>query len=169
MSTVLTPTYGALIQVDTTHLANLVNSKTQGWRSALVSNVVLKASDFRVRLKFSGPPTLGSDNAVYVYLVPWTYDGTYWYPGSSLGTSVELLPTEGSALYIGSPNNIGNPLALVNSTITYGDMVASANLSTIFGAVMPHGFSFLVFNYTGGILGPANNTISLFPVTYVSI
>ena len=169
MSTVLTPTDGTNVNLAITALNSLTNSATVGWKSVMVDNTSLKASDFRLLLKFAAVNTApANDKAIYVYAIPWYYDGSTWTVGGDGGTTT--LPTSADAGYtIASPNNLGPPVAILNYTTQNQPINGFAKLSNRFGGLIPDGWQLIVINYTGMTLAASGNQISYVPVTYVSV
>lgn len=169
MSTVLTPTDGTEVIMATTNLNSLINSQTNGWKSRMVSNAGLKANDFRLSFYFPAPAPIGNDQAIYVYAVPWSYNGYgVFTPGGDGGGVLPLSDVE-ELFTISAKNNLGSPIAIINFSLATIPMYFATKLSNKFGSLMPPAWQLVVINYTGGMLATAGNVIKYTPVTYVSI
>ena len=85
MATVLNTTYGTYTAMTVTNLQSLAIDTTDpyaGWQSARVDNqTTTKALDYEVQILLSTANTApANDSTVYVYVVPWMYDGAAWTP-----------------------------------------------------------------------------------------
>ena len=108
--TTLNPAYGTYTAITVTNLQSLAIDTTDpyaGWQSARVDNQTsVKADDFEVQILLSTAATApANDSAVYVYVVPWVYDGSAWTPAANLGTTTRPTGTEGTAS-ISEPNSM---------------------------------------------------------------
>lgn len=169
MSTVLTPTDGSNVNLTITALNSLANSATAGWQSDKIDNTSLKASDFRLLFKFAAVSTApANDKAIYIYAIPWYYDGSTWTVGGDGGTTTIPSGTQGTYTITAS-NNLGIPLAILNYATQNQPIHGSVRLSSKFGGTMPQGFSLVVINYTGMTIAASGNQVSYTPVTFVSV
>jgi hypothetical protein len=170
MSTTLTPTYGTPSSLTLTALNSLANSGTAGWQSGIIDNTTLKASDYLINIvlaALSGSPA--SPSCVYIYAVPWYYNGSTWIAGGDGGTTTGL-SSAGQATYtIASPNNLGNPVAILNYTTSGQAINGEFKLSNRFGAIIPHGVQLVVINNTGQSLAGSGNAITTIPITYLGV
>lgn len=157
--------YGADTSLAVTALNSLASSATAGWKSARVSNLSTKASDYLIGVKLTmANTTPASDKAVYVYVCPWftTDGGSTWY-ASSGGTTT--LPTDGDAAYtIASPNDL-RLLGVLSYTAQNQVLQSVWPLSKCFGNKLPHGFSIIIVNFSGAAISGSGNIVYHQPIT----
>lgn len=156
------PTYGTSVSMDTTGIANaLTSSATAGWQSDRVDNTSTQAINYLVTVSLQikvGAPA--NDKAVYVYAVPWYYDGSTWYTSDG-GTGT--LPSGSKGTYtMASPNNL-TLLGVMNYTTSGQKVQKNFSLSNAFGSTMPHGWSLFINNYSG-VADSTINVIKYVPV-----
>ena len=175
MSSTLSPVYGTSVSMTTTNLASLANATVtaatatvvgykSGWQSAKVDNyTATKAMDFFINVKLTMAATNpANDKAIYVYGIPWYYDGSTWYP-ADWGTGTLPTGSEGTA-------NIGDqgdhkPLVIIPYNTTSAVVDAVVKLSSIFGGIMPDGWSLGVINYSGAAVSAAS--VLYKPINYI--
>lgn len=145
--------YGSYTVIDSPNLNQLPSSQSGGWCSAVISNLVTKATDYELFLALptSGAIAPANDKAAYVYISPFISpdNGTTWL-GCDLGTNVLLSGTEGRP-QIGQPNDL-KLLGVLNYAAVGAPMYGNWNLSNCLGESMPDGWSVLVNNYTAATL-----------------
>jgi len=124
-----------------------------GWQSARVDNrTSVFADDFEVQILLSTAATSpANDQAIYVYGVPWIYDGSVWTPAANFGTTTRPTGSEGTAS-ISDPNSMKGPIALPYK-ITSQPIDGWFLLSQLFGQAMPDGWSLALRNNCGAALG----------------
>jgi len=141
-------TYGTSVTMDTTGIANaLTSSATAGWQSDRVDNTSTLANNYLITISFQikvGAPA--NDKAVYVYAIPWYYDGSAWY-GADGGTTTLPSGTRGTYT-IASPNDF-TPLQPMNYTTSGQKVQRTYSLRNAFGSTMPHGWSLFINNFSG--------------------
>lgn len=154
---------GASVTMATTALQSLANSATAGWKSARVDNTSANALDFEVNVQIAAVNTApANDKAIYVYVVPWYYDGSTWSVGADGGTTT--LPTDGDAAYTIAAGN-GMKLAKVIPYVTQNQpMAAQFNLLNLF-PTLPDGWQLVVINYCGIQTAASGNVIKYKPIT----
>ena len=94
--------YGTYTAMTVTNLQSLAIDTADpyaGWQSARVDNqTTTKALDFEVQILLSTAATApANDKTVYVYLVPWMYDGGTWTPMANFSTTTRPTGNEGTA------------------------------------------------------------------------
>jgi len=102
-----------------------------------------------------------NDKAIYVYVVPWFYDGSSWTPGADGGTATLPSGTEGTYT-IGATHNL-RPGTVIGYTAT-GQVVNKSFTLTNVG----DGFSLVIINYTGAAIAASANVVQYKPVHYTS-
>jgi len=161
MSTV-SRTPGTDVQLAVTALNSLANSATAGWQSARVDNTTEKASEYDINISIDLDATAAAnDKAIYVYVVPWFYDGAAWTCGADGGTATLPAGTEGTYT-IGATHNL-RPGTVITYTAT-GQVVNKSFTITGVG----DGFSLVIINYTGAAIAASANVVQYKPVHYVS-
>lgn len=161
---------GTYVAMTVTNLQSLANDATDvfaGWQSARVDNqTATKASDYEIQILLSTAATSpANDQAVYVYLVPWMYDGASWTPMANFGTTTRPTGAEGTA-NISDPNSMKGPIALpykITSQPIDGGFLASQ----MWGPNMPDGWSLALRNCTGAALG-TGCVVAYRPITYTN-
>lgn len=145
-----------------TALNSLANSATAGWKSDTLDLRSRKCSDIKFGIKITMANTApANDKAVYVYAIPWWYDGSAWYAASG-GTTT--LPTGGQAAYtIASPNNFRllGVLAYTTQNMVLQDQFL---LSNAFGNVMPDMVQIFVLDYSGAAVHSSGNALYYSPI-----
>lgn len=156
--------YGTDVQMTVTNLNSLANSQTAGWQSARVDNTSDLNDDFIVNIKIDLANTApANDKAVYVYVIPWFYDGSAWTVGKDGGNATAPSGSEGTYT-ISTTNNLGQPKVLNYNT---ADQVVYGHFNiTDFLNVCPQGWSLVIINYTGAAIASSGNVVQYVPVTY---
>lgn len=121
------------------------------WQSNLVDNInSLNADDFELRV-FCPVNSIApaADQAAYLYLVPWMYDGSLWNVGANFGTATTPTGSEGTAI-ISDPNTMKGPLPL--SFKIGGQALHGLTSITALGGTPspPDGWSLAMRDCTGG-------------------
>ena len=144
--------YGTSVSMTVTNLNSLANSQTAGWQSARVDNTSTLANDYQVNVKLDMANTAAAnDKALYVYVVPWYYDGSTWTVGADGGNATAPSGSEGTYT-VGTTNNL--TLAVVLNYVTADQIVyGQFNLSSMFGPSVPDGWKCIV---TGKQIGRAH-------------
>jgi hypothetical protein len=144
-----------------TALNSLANSATAGWKSDTIDLRARKCSDVKFGIKVTMANTApANDKAVYVYAIPWWYDGSSWYSASG-GTTT--LPTGGQAAYtIASPNNF-RLLGVLSYTTQNMVLQDQFLLSNAFGNVMPDMVQIFVLNYSGAAVHSSGQALYYSP------
>ena len=155
MATTLTQTYGTYVAMTVTNLQSLAIDTTDpyaGWQSARVDNFTsLNADDFEIQILLSTAATApANDQAIYVYAVPWIYDGASWTPAANFGTTTRPTGSEATAS-ISDPNSMKGPIALPYK-ITSQPIDGFFLLSQLLGPTMPDGWSLALRNNCGAAL-----------------
>lgn len=149
-------TYGTYTAMTVTNLQSLAIDTTDpyaGWQSARVDNqTTTKALDYEVQILLSTAATApANDSLVYVYVVPWMYGGAAWTPMANFGTTTRPTGTEGTAS-ISDPNSM--KLAIpIPYKITSQPLDGGFSVASLFGGIMPDGFSLAIRNNCGAALG----------------
>jgi len=145
-------TYTAMTVTNLQSLAIDTTDPYAGWQSARVDDQTsVKALDYEVQILLSTAATApANDSTVYVYVVPWMYDGSAWTPMANFGTTTRPTGTEGTAS-ISDPNSMK-----VGVGIPY--KITSQPLDACFNIVgacgfMPDGWSLAIRNNCGAALG----------------
>ena len=168
--TTLNPAYGTYTAMTVTNLQSLAIDTTDpyaGWQSARVDNQTsVKADDFEVQILLSTAATApANDSAVYVYVVPWVYDGSAWTPAANFGTTTRPTGTEGAAS-ISEPNSM-RPAATLPYKITSQPIDGFFNIASLFGGIVPDGWSIAIRNNCGAALG-TGCVVAYRPITYTN-
>lgn len=161
--------YGTYVAMTVTNLQSLANDATDpfaGWQSARVDNqTTTKATDFEVQILLSTANTApANDQAVYVYVVPWIYDGSTWTPAGNFSTTTRPTGSEAAAS-MSDPNSMK-----IGVVIPY--KVAQQPMDGFFtiGAacgVVPDGWSLALRNCTGAALS-TGCVVAYRPITYTA-
>lgn len=142
-------TRGTPVVMTVTNLQSLASHATNGWQSARVDLTGVNVVDVQFFIKLTTANTApANDQAAHVYLCPWYYDGSTWYPADG-GTATLPAATEGTYT-IANPNDL---IPLSDLKYTTQQMVLQGNFRL--GercSTMPDGFSIIVVNYTGAAL-----------------
>lgn len=158
--------YGTDVQMTVTSLNSLANSATAGWQSERVSNVSALAMDYQVNVAIDLANTAAAnDKAIYIYAVPWFWDGSAWTCGADGGTVTPPSGSEGT-FTVGTTHNLKLVKALLYTAtdqIVYGHF----NIAGAFGDV-PDGWSLVIVNYTGAAIAASGNIVQYKPITYTA-
>ena len=123
--------YGTDVQMTVTNLNSLANSQTAGWQSARVDNTSTKAIDYQIQVQIDLANTAAAnDKAIYIYAVPWFYDGSSWFCGSDSGVATEVTGSEGTHT-IATTNNL-RLARVLNYNTTDQDVMGFFNLLSVF-------------------------------------
>ena len=168
--TTLNPAYGTYTAMTVTNLQSLAIDTTDpyaGWQSARVDNQTsVKADDFEVQILLSTAATApANDSLVYVYVVPWVYDGAAWTPAANFGTTTRPTGSEGTAS-ISEPNSM-KPAAVLPYKITSQPIDGFFNIAALFGGIVPDGWSIAIRNNCGAALG-TGCVVAYRPITYTN-
>ena len=168
--TTLNIAYGTYVAMTVTNLQSLANDATDvfaGWQSPRVDNqTATKADDFEIQILLSTAATSpANDQAVYVYLVPWIYDGSSWTPAANFGTTTRPTGSEGPA-NISDPNSMKGPIALPYK-ITSQPSDGWFSVAALCGGIVPDGWSLALRNCTGAALG-TGCVVAYRPITYTN-
>lgn len=168
--TTLNPAYGSYTAMTVTNLQSLAIDTTDpyaGWQSARVDNQTsVKADDFEVQILLSTAATApANDSLVYVYVVPWVYDGAAWTPAANFGTTTRPTGSEGTAS-ISEPNSM-KPAAVLPYKITSQPIDGFFNIAALFGGIVPDGWSLALRNNCGAALG-TGCVVAYRPITYTN-
>jgi hypothetical protein len=146
-------TYTAMTVTNLQSLANDASDPFAGWQSARVDNQTsVKAIDYEVQILLSTAASApANDKAVYVYVVPWIYDGSAWTPAGNFSTTTRPTGSEGTAS-ISDPNSMKGPLALPYY-ITSQPIDGFLTIGQMCGGVVPDGWSLAIRNCTGAAFG----------------
>jgi hypothetical protein len=148
--------YGTYTAMTVTNLQSLAIDTADpyaGWQSARVDNqTTTKALDFEVQILLSTAATApGNDKTVYVYLVPWIYDGAAWKPMANFSTTTRPTGTEGTAS-MSDPNSM-KLAAAIPYVITSQPLDAYFTVAALCGGIVPDGWSLALRNNCGAALG----------------
>lgn len=156
--------YGTYAAMTVTNLNSLANSQTAGWQSARVDNTSAKADDYEILVEIDLANTAAAnDKTIYVYAVPWVYDGSAWHCPDG-GNATRPSGSEGTYT-LGTTNNIRLLMAL--NYVTADQVVCGvANLSNAFGSAIPDGWSLVIINYTGAAIAASANVVAYRPITF---
>ena len=158
----MTRNIGTSVTMATTALQSVANSATVGWKSARVDDTSNKAIDYEINIQIAAVNTApANDKAIYVYVVPWYYDGSTWSVGADGGTTTAI--TDGDAAYTIAAGN-GLRLGKVIPYVTQNQpMSAQFNLANMF-PTLPDGWQLVVINYCGITLASSGNVIKYKPI-----
>lgn len=161
--------YGTYTAMTVTNLQSLANDSSDpfsSWQSARVDNqTTTKASDYEIQILLSTANTApANDQAVYVYVVPWIYDGGSWTPAANFGTTTRPTGSEGTAS-ISDANSMKGPVSIpykiaqmpLDCFFTIGQMCG----------VVPDGWSLALRNCTGAALS-TGCVVAYRPITYTN-
>lgn len=158
--------YGTDVQMTVTNLNSLASSATAGWQSDRVDNTTTKALDYQINFKIDLANTAAAnDKAIYVYAVPWFYDGSTWTCGADGGTATPPSGTQGTYT-IGATHNLKR-LAISTYTTTDQVVYGQGNISSALGDC-PHGWSLVIIDYTGAAIAASGNVVQYVPIKYTS-
>jgi len=162
--------YGSYVAMTVTNLQSLASDASDpfaGWQSARVDNLSsLKAVDFEVQILLSTANTApANDQGVYIYVVPWMYDGGSWTPMANFGTVTRPTGSEGTA-NISEPNSMKGPLALPYK-VAQQPLDGFLTIGQTCGGIVPDGWSLAIRNTTGAALS-TGCVVAYRPITYTS-
>jgi hypothetical protein len=144
-------TYANLTVANLQSLAIATSSPFGGWQSDRVSNLGTLADDFEIFIKLSSANTApANDKAVYVYGIPWIYDGSAWSAGGNFSTTTRPTGTEGTCSIV-DPNSLKGPVQLPYPTQNQ-PIDGLFFLSQFFGGAIPDGWSLAIRNNCGAAL-----------------
>ena len=148
--------YGTWTAMTVTNLQSLAIDTTDpyaGWQSARVDNqTTTKALDFEVQILLSTAATApANDSTVYVYVVPWIYDGSTWTPAANFGTTTRPTGSEGTAS-MSDPNSMKFALGIPYK-ITSQPLDGWFTIAGVCNGVVPDGWSLAIRNNCGAALG----------------
>ena len=166
--------YGTWTEFTLTNLVSLANDATDpfaGWQSARVDNqTTTKATDYEVMVHLSTAATApANDQALYVYVVPWVFDGSAWNEAANFGTTTLPTGSEGTAS-MSDPNSMKGPY-VIPYVVTSQILDGYFTISQLCG-ICPDGWSLAVRNCTGAALlddSPATELVIAYrAITYTS-
>lgn len=168
--TTLNIAYGTYTAMTVTNLQSLASDASDpfaGWQSARVDNqTTTKADDYEVQILLSTANTSpGNDAAVYVYVVPWIYDGGSWTCAANFSTTTRPTGSEGTAS-ISDPNSMKGPIALPYK-IAQQPIDGFFTIGQLCGGVVPDGWSLALRNCTGAALS-TGCVVAYRPITYTN-
>ena len=148
--------YGTWTAMTVTNLQSLAIDTTDpyaGWQSARVDNqTTTKALDYEVQILLSTAATApANDSTVYVYVVPWVYDGSTWTPAANFGTTTRPTGSEGAAS-MSDPNSMKFALGIPYK-ITSQPLDGWFTIAGVCNGVVPDGWSLAIRNNCGAALG----------------
>ena len=147
--------YGTWTSMTVTNLQSLAIDTTDpyaGWQSARVDNqTATKALDFEVQILLSTAATApANDSTVYVYVVPWMYDGATWTPAGNFGTTTRPTGSEGTAS-MSDPNSMKFALGIPYK-ITSQPLDGYFTIAAKCDGIVPDGWSLAIRNNCGAAL-----------------
>ena len=145
-------TYTAMTVTNLQSLAIDTTDPFAGWQSARVDDqTTVKALNYEVQILLSTAATApANDSLVYVYVVPWMYDGSAWTPRGNFGTTTRPTGSEGTAS-MSDPNSMKFACAIPYK-ITSQPLDACFSIASVCGFV-PDGWSLALRNNCGAALG----------------
>ena len=153
------------INMDTTGLGAKANSQTVGWISDTIRCKDRQALDYKVGVLLQMANTApANDKAVYVYLVPWFYDGSGY--NSASGGTTTMPPATKQSYTIASPNDF-RLLGVMSYTTQQMNLQDVFLASNAFGANMPDAFSIFILDYSGAALAASTHKIKVTPLNKV--
>ena len=146
-------TYTAMTVTNLQSLAIDTSDPFAGWQSARVDNqTTTKALDFEVQILLSTAASApANDSTVYVYVVPWIYDGSTWTPAGNFGTTTRPTGAEGTAS-MSDPNSMKFALAIPYK-VTSQPLDGYFTVAGVCGGIVPDGWSLAIRNNCGAALG----------------
>jgi len=162
--------YGTYTAMTVTNLQSLANDAADpfaGWQSARVDNqTTTKAIDFEVQILLSTAATAAAnDKTVYVYLVPWVYDGAAWTPAANFSTTTRPTGSEGTAS-MSDPNSMKFAAGIPYFT-TSQPLDAYFTVAALCGGIVPDGWSLAIRNCCGAALG-TGCVVAYRPITFTN-
>lgn len=146
-------TYTAMTVTNLQSLAIDTSDPFAGWQSARVDNqTATKAIDYEVQILLSTAATApANDQMIYVYVIPWIYDGATWTPAGNFSTTTRPTGSEGTAS-MSDPNSMKGPYAMPYK-ITSQPIDGFLSIAQLCGGVCPDGWSLALRNNCGAALG----------------
>lgn len=162
--------YGTWVAMTVTNLQSLAIDTADpfaGWQSARVDNqTTTKAIDYEVQILLSVAATApANDQAIYVYVVPWIYDGSAWTPAANFGTTTRPTGSEGTAS-MSDPNSMKGPF-VIPYKVTSQPLDGFFTISQMCGGIVPDGWSLALRNNCGAALG-TGCVVSYRPINYTN-
>jgi len=157
MASTINTKYGTRATLAVTALSNMASSQTAGWESAIVDNGpgggTEVALDYEINVKLPMANTAAAnDKAVYLYAIPWMWNGSAWVPGADLGTTTAFTGIDAAATR--SANGLNAHLALQLNYVTQNMTLSGQfNLADAIATISPDGWSLFLINYTGAAIG----------------
>lgn len=160
-------TWTAMTVTDLQSLAIDTADPFAGWQSDRVDNqTTVKASDYEVKILLSTASTApANDKTVYVYLVPWMYDGSTWTPAANFSTTTRPTGTQGTAS-MSDPNTM-KPAATIPYLVTSQPLDAYFTVAMLCGGHVPDGWSLAIRNNCGAAFG-TGCVVSYRSITYTN-
>ena len=160
--------YGTYVPMTVTNLQSLANDATDvfaGWQSDRVDNqTATKADDYEVQILLSTAATgPANDQCVYVYVVPWMYDGAAWTPMANFGTTTRPTGTQGTA-NISDPNSMF-PTRPLPYKIMSQPIDGFFSIQAALAGLVCDGWSLALRNCTGAALG-TGCVVAYRPITH---
>lgn len=170
MTTVNTA-YGTYTALTVTNLHSLANDSTDpysSWQSDRVDNQTsVKAVDFEVYVSIDMANTSpANDQAGYLYLVPWMYNGSSWVAGGNFGTTTLPTGSEGTAS-ISDPNSMRGPIVLPYK-VADQNLTALFSVAALCGGICPDGWSLAFRTATGAAVAASGSVIAYRSITYTN-
>ena len=162
--------YGSYTAMTVTNLQSLAIDTSDpyaGWQSARVDNISsVKAIDYEVQILLSTAATApANDSAVYVYVVPWMYDGSAWTPMANFGTTTRPTGSEGTCS-ISDPNSMLRGVTLPYR-ITSQPLDGYFNIAGALNGIVCDGWSLAIRNNCGAALG-TGCVVAYRPITFTN-
>jgi hypothetical protein len=154
--------YGTPVAMTVTNLNSLANSATAGWQSARVDNRTTLAMAYQVDIELDMADTAkANDSAIYVYMVPWLWNGSAWVAGADGGTTTYPSGSEGT--YTIAAGNSLVPVKVIpyvaQNQVVHGSFQITAPTQ---------GWSLVIVNYSGAAIAASGNSVNYVPITYTS-
>src|SRR3990167_8638658 len=162
--------YGTYTAMTVTNLQSLAIDTADpfaGWQSARVDNqTTTKAVDYEIQILLSTAATApANDKAIYVYVVPWIYDGAAWTPAANFSTVTRPTGSEATCV-ITDPNSMKGPYVMPY-IITSQPIDGYFTVGQMCGGVVPDGWSLALRNNCGASLG-TGCVVAYRPITYTN-
>jgi len=162
--------YGTYVAMTVTNLQSLAYDSSDpygAWQSDRVDNIAsLKACDFEVQILLSTANTSPTgEQAAYVYVVPWMYDGSTWTPMANFSTTTRPTGSEGTAS-ISEPNSMKGPLALPYK-IAQQPFDGFFTIGQMCNNIVPDGWSLAIRNGCGANFS-TGCVVSYRPINYTN-
>lgn len=162
-------TYGTRIALVVTSLQSLVHDALDpytAWQSIRVDNMATRADDYLVQILLSTAATPpASEQAAFVSVIPWLFDGTVWTPGANFSTVTRPTGVQGTAI-ISEPNSMKGPFEMPY-VVTSQPLDGFFTIGQLCGGVVPDGWSLAIRNHTGAAFG-TGCVVSYRPITFTA-